>query len=301
MKSYHGVPVTLLLALTLTALAGCYDHKINTTETWCEQINGDDLAAKYQPFWARFFEISFHRDAIRDDFVKNLNDAYVEKVQRRTDRMVWREGMVLHIVNLSSFFVMEPGDFISEWRKGIAKAQTLKPMDRADTCMWDTVFDLFDSVQIHSLVTDPVSANWGDLVTGIPTDRRAILLKYHKYGIREDDADDWYLMVPPLVKSRSAYVACQHPLAPNTNSPIAQWSIEGSYHNDRECESEQKRSRELGAIAAEKNSRYLSSLTRKESPEGWSWSLPICENLARATQLLKATCVFSNDPRLAGS
>jgi hypothetical protein len=296
--THRHVVLVALFGLTLPTLAGCYNHKINTVETWCEQINGDDISAKYQPFWAPFFSIGFDRDAIRDDFVKHLNDAYMEKVKRRIDRMVWREGMVLHIVNLSSLFVVKPSDFISEWRNGIAKAQSLKPMDRVDTCVWETVFDLFDSVQIHSMVTDPISVNWGDLVTAIPTNRKTILLKYRKYGIREEVADDWYLLVPPLVKGPSTYLACQQPLAPNNKAPLSQWSIERSFHGDRECEIEQQRSRELGAAAAAENAQYLSGLTRKESPDEWSWSLPICENLARTKQLSAANCLSSNDPRL---
>jgi hypothetical protein len=197
---------------------------------------------------------------------------------------------------------MEPGDFISEWRKGIAKAQSLKPMDRPDTCLWGTVFELFDSVQIHSMVTDPVSANWGDLVTAIPTDRKTILLKYRKYGIREDDADDWYLLVPPLIKGPSVYVACQQPLTPDSQAPLTQWSIEGSFHGDRECDSDGKRSRELGVAAVAKNAQYITNhFTRKEPSDQWSWSLPVCENLARSEQLSEATCVSSNDPRLTSA
>jgi hypothetical protein len=206
--------------------------------------------------------------------------------------------MVLHIVNLSSLLDMEPGDFISEWRKGIAKAQSLKPMDRGDTCLWETVFDLFDSVQIHSMVTDPVSANWGDLVTAIPTDRKTVLLKYRKYGIRELDADEWYLLVPPLVKGPTVYIACQPALTPDSKAPLTKWSIEGSFHGDKECDIERKRTRELGVAAAAKNAQYLNGLTRKESPGEWSWALPICENLARTKQLSAATCLSSNDPRL---
>ncbi len=85
----HAAELALLFGLMSLTVAGCYyDHKINTLETWCEQINGDDLSAKYQPFWAPIFAISFHRDAIRDDFVRFLNDAYMEKVKRRAGRMV---------------------------------------------------------------------------------------------------------------------------------------------------------------------------------------------------------------------
>jgi hypothetical protein len=50
MKICYSAALALLFGVTLVTVAGCYDHKINSVETWCEQINGDDLFEKYQPF-----------------------------------------------------------------------------------------------------------------------------------------------------------------------------------------------------------------------------------------------------------
>jgi hypothetical protein len=210
----------------------------------------------------------------------------MEKVQHRAGRMVWREDMVLHLVNLSSLSVVESNEFVSEWQKGIEKAQSPEPMDRADNCLWGTVFELFDSVEIHSMVTDPASANWGDLVTAIPTNRRTIFVKY---SIRESDADDWYLIVPPLVRDPAIYAAYEQGLTPDSKAPLAQWKIEGSSHGPRECESEGKTFRELGIEGTANNTKYMSRFIRKDITGQWSWSLPICENLARSRQLSEAT------------
>jgi hypothetical protein len=283
------------VVLACVFLAGCYEHKVNTLETWCEQGTGD-TEEKYQPFWAVIFSVKLYRDAVRDDYVKILNDAYMEKVQKRAPKMAWREGRTFHIVNLSSLLVTDPNDFISEWRKGIAEAQSLKP-DRAHECLWDATFGLFDSVDIHSMVTDPVSANWGDTVTSIPTGRRQF---YAKYNLGTEDMDGWYLMAPSLVDATSAYPACSHGLATNVNAPLLQWGIEGSFSTAKECETDKSLAREQGLTVAKESEKKASSM-RKESSDEWSWSAPVCSALARGEQMSEAICVSADDSRLKGN
>src|ERR1017187_106645 len=255
----------IAVVLTCIFLVGCYEHKVNTLEAWCEQVNGVDLEEKYRPFWAVIFSVKIEREAVRDDFVKLLNDTDMKKAQKRFPKMAWREGMVLHLVNPSSLFVVEPSEFISLWRKGIAKAQSLKPMDPADTCLWSATFTLFDSVQIHSAETDPFSANWGDSVTAIPTDRQKIYAKYHIQG---KEMDDWYLMVPSLVEAPLVYPACSHGLTTSVNAPLTQWGIEGSFYTAKECETKKSLAREQGATVVEEAEKKVSGM-RKESPNEW--------------------------------
>ena len=48
---------------------------------------GVDLEDKYAPFWAVLFTVSFDGDAIRDDYVKFLNDSHMEKIANRAPRI----------------------------------------------------------------------------------------------------------------------------------------------------------------------------------------------------------------------
>lgn len=159
----------LLLAAGLTS---CSEHRVDSFSEWCEQITGVDLEKKYAPYWAVLFSVSFDGDAIRDDFVKFLNDNYMEKVQNRVPRMAWREGTELHLVNLSSLLVIEPEKVIAEWRSGIEKAKRYEPDDKGSACLYGTVTSLFDGLHIHSMKSDAVGRNWTDDVTVIPTDRK---------------------------------------------------------------------------------------------------------------------------------
>src|SRR5688572_7974401 len=109
----------LFLTLLATLLPGCSEHKVDTFPEWCEQLTGVNLQQKYAPFWALIPSVSFHGDAIRDSYAAFLNKSHLDKVKDRTEKMAWREGTHLHLVNLSSFFVVEPRKVIAEWRKGI--------------------------------------------------------------------------------------------------------------------------------------------------------------------------------------
>ena len=162
---------TILAAMALL-LTGCSEHVVDTFPEWCEQISGVDLEEKYAPFWAVMFSVKFDGDAIRDDFVKFLDDTHMQKIEGRAPRMAWREGTELHLVNLSSLLVIEPEKVIAEWRRGIETAKNYASVDDADKCLYGTVASMFDGLHIHSMESDALGQNWTDDVTVIPTERK---------------------------------------------------------------------------------------------------------------------------------
>lgn len=172
LRRFRGAERAVFCLLVAAGVAGCSDHRVDTFREWCEQITGVDLEAKYRPFWAVLFSVSFDGDAIRDDFAKFLNDAYMKKVENRAPKMAWREGIELHLVNLSGFFELEPEEFIAEWREGIETAKRFEHDDDPDTCLYGSATSMFDSLHIHSMESDSLGQNWTDEVTVIPTERK---------------------------------------------------------------------------------------------------------------------------------
>lgn len=158
---------TVLLVCVLAA-TGCYTHKIDTFEKWCEKATGVNIERKYSPFWAVFFGVSLNDDATRDDFVRFLNATYMEKVEHRAPRMVWREGTDLHVVNLSSLMVIEPEKIISAWTRGIEASIKGSHKDPADICLYGVVVTFFETMTIHSMTTDALGVRWNDNITVIP-------------------------------------------------------------------------------------------------------------------------------------
>lgn len=138
-------------------LASCSNYEVNTTERWCEHLLSDgNLAEKHAPFWAVLPSVSFNGNAIRDDFVRFLNDAMMQKVEGRIDRMVWREDANLHVENLSSLMEIDQEEVIEGWRSGIARDNAGKLTDPADQCLYGTVTSMFDTVTIYSKHWDPM-------------------------------------------------------------------------------------------------------------------------------------------------
>lgn len=164
-----------LILVALTLISGCSEYKVDTYPKWCEQITGVDIQKKYAPFWAVFPGVSFHGDAIRDSYTEFLNKRHLEEVQNRAPKMAWRDGAQLHLVNLSSFLVIEPEKVIEEWRKGIELDNAHKLRDSADICLYGTLTSMFDALHIHSMKADALGTKWTDSVTIIPTDREKIL------------------------------------------------------------------------------------------------------------------------------
>ena len=162
---------TLLSTLALM-IAGCSELVVDTFPKWCEQILGVDLQEKYEPFWSVVFSVRYDGDAIRDDYVRFLNDTHMEKVERRAPRMAWREGTELHLVNLSSLLVVEPEKIIGGWRRGIEADRRGQHEDTADVCLYGTLTSMFDSLHIHSMESDFLGRDWTDDVTVIPTGRK---------------------------------------------------------------------------------------------------------------------------------
>lgn len=159
-------------------LSACSDYTFDTFPKWCERIIDENAAEKHQPFWAIFPGVSTHHDAVRDDFVKLLNDTHMEKVENRSDRMAWREGTNLHLINLSSFLVVDAEKIIAEWRRGIDRANANTLEDKTEKCLYETITSLFDSLHIHSMTADIPGQNWTDHVTVIDTDRKARFEKH---------------------------------------------------------------------------------------------------------------------------
>lgn len=161
-------------ALALVLLASCSNYEVNTTERWCENLQSDgNLAEKHAPFWAVFPSVSFNGEAIRDDFVRFLNDALMQKVQGRIDRMVWREGAALHMENLSSLMEIEKEEVIEAWRNGIKRDLAGQLSDPADVCLYGTVTSMFDSMTIHSKEWDSMGLKVvSDDTTVIETERK---------------------------------------------------------------------------------------------------------------------------------
>jgi hypothetical protein len=96
----------------------------------------------------------------------------------KTAPNAWRgEGANLHLINLSSFLVVDAEKIIAEWRGGIDRANANKLEENADKCVYETIAGLFDSLHIHSMTADIVGQNWTDHVTVIDTDRKARFAK----------------------------------------------------------------------------------------------------------------------------
>jgi len=150
-------------------LVGCSENKIDTFPEYCEQITGNYKA----PFWAFITSTSQDDNAIRDSYTDMLNKTHLEKVNNRTPRMAWRVGEELHLVNLSSFMIIEPNEVISQWEKGINIAKQYLDQDDGEVCLYGTLTSMFNSLNIHSMESDPLGIKWSDKVTVITTDREA--------------------------------------------------------------------------------------------------------------------------------
>jgi hypothetical protein len=173
----------IALAVAALMLTACYNYDVDTFEKHCEGIalrdKGKDQLEVHTPFWAVIPSISFHSDAIRDDFVAFMNKSHLEKVQNRTEKMAWREGYEFHLVNLSSLLTIGPEEIIDSWKTNIQKANDNALKDPAEKCLFGTVADFFDVMKIHSMESDALMIKWTDKVTEIPTDRQA---RFKKYG-----------------------------------------------------------------------------------------------------------------------
>lgn len=152
-------------------LMGCYQHEIETFQEMCEYTNKEYVS----PPLAINVSISINDEAVMDDYVNYLNKSHMEEVNNRIEKMAWREGRDLHLVNFSSLLIVEPETIISEWKEGINLAKQYKQKDSAGRCLYGTLTRMFDSLHIHSMEDEDGWGNWKDEVTIIPTDREAKL------------------------------------------------------------------------------------------------------------------------------
>jgi hypothetical protein len=109
---------------------------------------------KNAPFWAVLPSISFEGDSIRRDFAAMLDGPLMEKVGRRTDRMVWVEGTNLHMESLATLMDIHPDSIVTAWRVGLERAKTGHTTDDADRCLFGSIASLYDSVFIHTGIWD---------------------------------------------------------------------------------------------------------------------------------------------------
>ena len=179
MTSRHSAFPTAIGAIASILVSGCYEHKVDTVPKWCEQISGVDFEAKYSPFWAVIFSTSFDAEAIRDDYARNLNEIYVQKTENRTDQMAWREGASLHLVNFSTYFTVDPNEFIDEWRRGIALGWESNSRDKGEVCLFGTLTSMFDDVRVHTITPSAIGVlpDDPDEVTILSTEREKRLGK----------------------------------------------------------------------------------------------------------------------------
>lgn len=173
-----ATPIRTALVLLVLFLSGCSEHRVDSFTKWCEHLAGVDLHKKYAPSWSVFPSVSYHGDAIRDSYVDFLNKTHLEKIENRAPKMAWREGAQLHLINLSSFLMIEPEAVIAEWRQGVEAQISGKETNPADICLYGTLISMFDSLHIHSMKADALGTNWTDNVTVISTERE------HRLGER---------------------------------------------------------------------------------------------------------------------
>jgi len=142
---YGVVSIVFLLCL------GCSMYEINSVARWCEWILDENAPENHSPFWAVLPGWRYDADAIRADYVKILNDTYMEKVANRADRMVYAEGTDLHIVNLAVLMQMDPTEFVEGWSVPIesAKKGELDLESDPGLCVFNVGANFFDRILIH--------------------------------------------------------------------------------------------------------------------------------------------------------
>lgn len=150
-------------------LTGCSEYKVDSFQKWCELISGEDLKAKYAPFWIIHLSVTVDEDRIRNDYTFFLNRSFLKKAKYRVPRMAWRNGNELHIVNLSGLSKINPERMIDKWRHGIELAMAKKHTNPIDICLYETLTRLFESLHIHTMKVDEEDRVVQDVVTVIPT------------------------------------------------------------------------------------------------------------------------------------
>jgi len=155
----------LVLVVASLQVAGCDHHKVDTYQEWCEQIQQVDLEKRHIEIGAILFSTPVDEEAVRQDFLKFMNDSHMVEVQTKPARMAWQEGVHLHLLNPSSLMVIDQQVFIQRWKVGIEKAKTGRHENPADNCMYGAARAFFLSLHIHSLDPEASGPNWTDSIT----------------------------------------------------------------------------------------------------------------------------------------
>ncbi len=149
--STKKILISILAFLACCLMMGCQQIEIDTLEKWCDNVSGVDLESKYGHFWAVITGVSFNDEAVRDDIARKLNVMWMEKAKGRTDKMVWREGMFLHVINPSSLWVVDKEDTIKFYREGLDAYFKNDKMHPAERCLFGAILSHFNYVIIHNL------------------------------------------------------------------------------------------------------------------------------------------------------
>jgi hypothetical protein len=154
-------------------ISACSHYEVDTAEKWCSWITDENALEKHTPFWSVVPSFSFNADAIRNDFALTLDGLYMQKIENRSDRMVWVDQKNLHLYSLSSFFVLSSEEFDASWREPLDEAKHAKYRSRTDpgVCVFGTVSMFFDHVYIHHLDFDTLGTLTGETITEIDNER----------------------------------------------------------------------------------------------------------------------------------
>jgi hypothetical protein len=144
--------VAAFLGLVLP-LASCSTYHARTAEDYCAQLTGVNLSEAHAPSWAVFPGVQFHGDAIRDSYVRLLDSLSLEKVGHRADRMVWREGLDLHIESLATLMQVDADSVTNAWHAGLQRGKTGRH-EEGDACLFGAISGLFDRVHVHTGIWD---------------------------------------------------------------------------------------------------------------------------------------------------
>jgi len=151
---------TVISFLFTIILTSCSETEINSFEVLCEKIEQSKLEYNNAEIWTGNSSILFDPTQIKKSYVQFFNKAYLERIENRAKTMAWKEDNAFHIVNLSAFLYVEPEEIIKEWENGVALARASAHQDPYSACLYATLTNMFDSVSIHTMETDPLGVKW---------------------------------------------------------------------------------------------------------------------------------------------
>ncbi len=164
--------IIFLISLELPVMLGCGKTiEVDCYEKWIYYVlSAEDV---------NYSVVSFDHNGIRDSFVDFLDRVIAGKDKKRVGRMVWRENKHLHIINLSSFYEVEPEKMIYDFKKGLENAFNDKNVSKESRFLFNAIMHFFDDITIHSMESDGLGINWKDNKIVIPTRRKEYYRKHN--------------------------------------------------------------------------------------------------------------------------